>query len=139
MSKIIFAIAVVMLVMHAGTFVAYGSFSATFDLQPPAGVSPGQLFLAVFIMKLGVSIAFVLLFSVAREVWTRRWLLYAAIWFVMFAVIEVGQAVTPNYSWLEAVAGVIAEAIYFPLSAWLTVKILRGKSAPANSIDGPGQ
>lgn len=37
----------------------------------------------------------------------------------MFVIGEVGQAIGPNYGWKEAVAGVISETVYLPLSAWL--------------------
>jgi hypothetical protein len=37
----------------------------------------------------------------------------------MFVFGEIGQSIGPNYSWKEAVAGVISETVYLPLSAWL--------------------
>ncbi len=38
----------------------------------------------------------------------------------MFVLDEVGQAIGPKYSAKEAVAGVVSETIYLPLSAYLT-------------------
>jgi hypothetical protein len=38
----------------------------------------------------------------------------------MFVIGEVGQAIGPNYSWKEAVAGAISETVYFPLAAFVT-------------------
>jgi hypothetical protein len=42
----------------------------------------------------------------------------------MFALIEVGQAVTPDYSWLAAIGGIISEAVYFPLSAFVVTRLI---------------
>ncbi len=43
----------------------------------------------------------------------------------MFALLEIGRALMPGYSVAFAVAGVISEAIYFPLSAVVVVRITR--------------
>jgi hypothetical protein len=93
-------------------------------LEPPQNGSPVQFLLSVLVVKLGLAVGFVLLFAVARDVWQDRWLLYAFIWWALFAVSEVGQAIGPQYSWLEAGAGIVAEAIYCPLAAWVTAKLL---------------
>ena len=132
------AIVLVFLTMHLRAFVAYGSFAALFDLPAPAGVTPAQLFQAVFLMKLGLSIAFVLLFRVAREVWVNRWLHYALIWWVMFVLMEIGQAMLPNYSWMEALAGVISETLYCPVAAFITAKLLGNVNKQANRLRKPG-
>ena len=42
----------------------------------------------------------------------------------MFAIVEIGQAIGPNYSKKEAVAGIISEFIYFPVSALIIARIL---------------
>jgi hypothetical protein len=48
----------------------------------------------------------------------------------MYAIVEVGQAIGPGYSAAEAVAGVISEAIYFPLSSVVVARIMgRERSA----------
>jgi hypothetical protein len=43
----------------------------------------------------------------------------------MFVFGEIGQAITPNYSWKEAVIGILSETIYLPLGAlvisWMIV------------------
>lgn len=80
--------------------------------------------LSVLVVKLGLAVGFVLLFSLARRIWARRWPLYALVWWDTFAITEVGQAIGPNYSWLEAGAGIIAEAIYYPLAAMVTARLL---------------
>ena len=38
----------------------------------------------------------------------------------MFIIGEIGQAIGPKYSWTEAIAGIISETVYFPLSAYVT-------------------
>jgi len=38
----------------------------------------------------------------------------------MFVIGEVGQVINPKYSWTEAIAGVLSETIYFPLSMFVT-------------------
>ena len=49
--------------------------------------------------------------------WIGRWKLYALVWWLMFGIMEFGQAIVPDYTWLDALGGIVAEAIYFPLSA----------------------
>lgn len=66
-----------------------------------------------------------------RNTWVGRWPLYAAIWWLMFVLTELGQAFGPGYSWTEAIAGIIAEAIYCPLSAFLVARLLGAKGASA--------
>ena len=126
MGRTILAIFLTLVIMHLGAFVGYGVFSVFFGLEFPTDASPGHMFLSVFLQKLGLAIAFVFLFKGARETWIGRWMSYALIWWVMFGIMEVGQAFGPHYSWSEAIAGIISEAIYCPLSAIATAKILRG-------------
>ena len=132
MGRIVLAIVVVLVIMQLGAFVAYGAFSVFLELEPPQDIEPGRFFLSVLLMKLGLAIAFVLLFHMAREMWITRWATYALIWWIMFAVMEVGQAIGPHYSWMEATAGIIAESIYCPLSALATAKLL-GKGLTRSS------
>jgi hypothetical protein len=131
MTRIALSVCVTLVIMYVVAFVVYGTFSALLDLQPPAGASPAVFLISIFIVKLGLAIAFVLLFYVARETWADRWLLYALIWWLMFAVAELGQAVGPGYSWTEAIAGIIAEAIYCPLCAFLLPRLLGARGASA--------
>jgi hypothetical protein len=42
----------------------------------------------------------------------------------MFILGEIGQAIGPNYSWKEAILGIISEIVYVPLSAYLIFRIL---------------
>lgn len=106
-------------------FPIYGALSALTGLEPPTEGSALQFMLSVLVVKIGVAFAFVLLYDLARNSWTQRWWLYALVWWVMFAVMELGQAIGPGYSWLDAIGGIIAEAIYFPLAAFIVVKLTR--------------
>jgi len=81
--------------------------------------------LSVLVSKVGTALAFVLIFYFARNSLSGHWFLYAFIWWLMFAIGEVGQAIGPNYSWEYAVAGVISETIYFPLSAYLVNRLIK--------------
>lgn len=129
MTKIGLSIGAVFVVMNLATFVAYGGLSALVGLQPPDAGSPGQFLVSVLVVKVGLATAFVLLFSVAREIWSKRWLLYGVIWWGTFAIIEIGQAIAPNYTWMDAMGGIIAEAIYFPAAAIVTQRLLSGRDA----------
>jgi hypothetical protein len=72
------------------------------------------------VTKLGTAVAFVSIFAVSRAIWGPRWLLYAMLWFVMFAFSELGEAVSGRTTKQEALLGVVSEAIYTPLSAFIT-------------------
>ena len=78
----------------------------------------------MLVVKLGVAGAFVALYYVAREIWAARWILYAVIWWATFSIIEIGQAIAPSYSWMDAMGGILAETIYFPLAAVVTRRVL---------------
>ena len=131
--RIALSIAAVFLVMNLATFVAYGGLSLFVGLEPPAEGSPGQFFVSVLVVKLGVAGAFVALYYVAREIWSTRWILYAVIWWASFSIIEIGQAIAPGYSWMDAMGGILAEAIYFPLAAVVTRRVLGpGKTLSAS-------
>jgi hypothetical protein len=115
-SKVILCIVLILAIIYLVPFVVYGIGSVLFGLKPPEGASPLQFLLSVFVSKIGTAIAFVLIFYLARNSLGEKWLLYAFAWWLMFVIGEVGQVIAPNYSWKEAVAGIISETIYFPLS-----------------------
>jgi hypothetical protein len=98
--------------------LVYGAASSLTGLPVPGG-SPIIFLAGVLVSKMGTAFAFVALFYMARNAFADRWLQYAFVWWLMFAFGEVGQAIGPDYSWAEALAGLISEAIYFPLSAYL--------------------
>lgn len=137
-ARIVGAILLTVVIFHVVAFAVYGTWSAITGLEPSAaGDSLGAFMLGVFVQKLGHAIAFVLLFYIGRDQFSRRWLTYAALWWLYSAIAEIGEAITPVYSWEEAMAGIIAEAVYFPLAA-ITTKRLIGISAPdspAEAVD----
>ncbi len=124
-ARIVGAILLTFVIFNVVAFAVYAPWSAITGLEPTAaGDSPGVFMLSVFVQKLGHAITFVLLFYVAREQFSRRWLTYAALWWLYSAIAETGEAITPLYSWEEAMAGVIAEAVYFPLAAITTNRLV---------------
>lgn len=125
MTKILLSIILVLVVIYVIPFIVYGLFSTLIGAKMPEGVSPLMFLLSVLVSKIGTAIAFVLIFYFARNSLSEHWLLYAFIWWVMFAIGEVGQAIGPNYSWKEAVAGAISETIYFPLSAYIVSWLIK--------------
>ena len=120
MGKIILCMLLVLVVIYIVPFLVYGLFTVLAGLKPPEGASPSRFLLSVLIIKVGVAISFVWIFYAARGSLSGQWILYALIWWIAAVIGEAGQAVGPNYSWKEAVAGMISETVYFPLSAFLT-------------------
>ena len=74
--------------------------------------------------KLGTAIAFVGIWALCRESLASQWMLYVALWRVMFVFGEIGQAIGPDYSWSEAIAGIVSETIYLPLCGLITTRML---------------
>lgn len=83
-----------------------------------------RFFLSVVIQKVGTTFGFLAIFLLAREAIGDQWLVYAMVWFGMFSITEMGQALMPNYSKREALAGIISELIYFPLAAFIAYSLL---------------
>lgn len=110
---------VTLAIIYVVPFVVYTLFSITIGLQPPESASPLDFLVSVFVSKVGTAIAFVLLFYFARTTYGGSWLLYAFLWWLMFVIGEIGQAIGPSYSWTEAIAGIISETVYVPLSAYI--------------------
>ena len=106
-------------------FVVYAGLSEFAGLDPPEG-TPLTFLTGVFVSKVGTALAFVLIFYLARHDLSGRWIAYAFLWWLMYAIGEIGQAIGPGYSWKEAVAGIISETIYFPASAWVVNRLLAG-------------
>ncbi|UCH11612.1 MAG: hypothetical protein JSU61_06900 [Fidelibacterota bacterium] len=117
MGEVTIAVLLVFAIIYFVPFLVYGPLSAAGWIMQPEG-SPASFLLGVLVSKIGTAVAFVLIFYFAREVLGDRWLLYGFLWWLMFVIGEVGQAIGPNYSWREALAGMISETIYCPLAAW---------------------
>ena len=128
MKNIILCFVLVLAIIFLVPVVVYGAFSSATGLQPP-GDAPWVFLLGVFISKIGTALAFVLIFHAARSDLAGRWLLYAGLWWLMFTFDEVGQATGPGYSWQDAIAGLISETIYLPLSAYMTDRLIGKKTS----------
>ena len=126
MAKTVLGIVLVLGVIFVVPIVIYGLFSSAIGLQMP-GESPVMFLAGVLVSKAGTAIAFVWIFHISRDSLSGRWFLYAVIWWVMFAIGEVGQAIGPDYSWEEALAGIISETIYFPISAYVVTWLFNEK------------
>lgn len=120
MTQVIVGIVLVLVIIYLVPLLVYGLATVVVDMEPPEGVSPARFLTSVFVSKIGTAIAFVLIFSYARSALSGQWLLYAFLWWLMFVIGEIGQAIGPNYTWEEAIAGVISETVYVPLSAYVT-------------------
>jgi hypothetical protein len=127
MENVMLSIVLVLAIIYLVPFLVYGLGSAVAGLRTPAGVSPKQFLISVLVSKIGTALAFVLIFYLARSALVGQWLLYAFVWWLMFVIGEIGQAIGPNYGWKEAVAGAISETLYLPLSAWLIDWLLRAQ------------
>jgi len=125
MGRRLLAIAVCFVIFFVVPFPFYAGLAALTGLEPPEGASPAVFMLSVTVQKLGHAVVFVLLFEAVRSVFQTRPMRYAAYWWVLFVINEVGMAIGPEYSWTEAAAGVLAESIYFPLAALVTSRLLR--------------
>ncbi len=119
----LFAIGLVTAIIFIVPVVVYGAFSQ-FGLAQIPGGAPASFLAGVLVSKIGTAIAFVLFFILAPTELGRNWMLYALIWWVMYAIGEIGQAIGPDYPLSEAAAGIISEAIYFPLSAYLLHRMM---------------
>lgn len=127
MIKIILNIVLVLAVIYLVPFFVYALATVVADMKLPEGASPAQFLMSVLVSKIGTAIAFVLIFYFARSSLSGQWLLYAFVWWLMFVMGEIGQAIGPNYTWKEALAGILSETVYLPLSAYLTNWLIGGK------------
>jgi hypothetical protein len=117
--KYLLPIIVTLVIIYIVPFVLYAVSTVVWDLEPPDDVAPWQFLLGILVTKIGTAIAFVLLYQFSKVGLSRKWSLYAFIWWLSFAIGELGQAIGPHYTWKEAIIGIISEAIYFPLAAVL--------------------
>jgi hypothetical protein len=127
--KLIMAMLLVLVVIYVVPFLLYGGASVLWDLRPPTSASPSRFLFGVLVTKLGTAFAFVAIFAVSTATWGPRWMLYATLWFVMFVFSELGEVVSGRWTTLDAVLGVVSEAIYFPVSAFITQWLLGGGTA----------
>lgn len=124
MATILLTIVVVFVIIYLVPIVVYGAATRITDLAPPDDVSAVQFLLSLLVSKLGTAVALVLLFYFARASLSGQWLGYAIVWWLMFVLGEIGQALGPHYSWKEAIAGAVSETVYVPLSVYITNRLL---------------
>jgi hypothetical protein len=127
------AIISVLAVIFIVPFTLYSLFSLVTGTQPPAEGSVPAFLLGILVSKAGTAIVFVLLFRMAYSTFKDHWLLYGILWFIMFSIGEIGQAIGSGYTWPEAVAGIVSEAIYCPVSAFITCRLLRTEAQTENA------
>ena len=126
MINVILGVFFVLAIIYIVPFLIYGLASVMAGLKSPEGASPARFLVSVLISKIGTAIAFVLIFFFARNSLSGQWMLYAFLWWLMFVMGEIGQTIGPNYTWKEAVAGILSETIYLPLSAYITNWLIAG-------------
>lgn len=124
-----FAVGLVWVVIFIVPIIVYGLVSAVTGLQPP-GDSPARFLGGVAVAKVGTALAFVLIFFMARDALGESWPAYAALWWLMFVIAEVGQAIGPNYPWQWAVSGAVSETIYFPIAGLIAAWLLPAAASP---------
>jgi hypothetical protein len=117
MLTLIAATAAVFAIIFAVPLAVYGAAAAAFGLELPSEASPQRFMIGVAITKLGTAAAFVGLLQLGAPALAGRWLLYATLWFAMFAASEIGDAVAGRSSWTDAGLGVVSEGVYAPASA----------------------
>ncbi len=120
---IILSLITTLIIIFIVPIFVYGVFSKFWGLKEPERKL--DFFTGVLIQKIGTSLGFVLLYYKGKDVFGGEWLIYSLIWFLMFAISEIGQAYMPNYSRKEAAAGIISEAFYFPLAGLAISFLLR--------------
>ena len=126
MINVILGVFFVLAIIYIVPFLIYGLASVVAGLKSPEDASPARFLVSVLISKIGTAIAFVLIFFFARNSLSGQWMLYAFLWWLMFVMGEIGQTIGPNYIWKEAVAGILSETIYLPLSAYITNGLIAG-------------
>jgi hypothetical protein len=120
--RVSLAIVLVFLTIFLVPVLVYGTLSRATGLQVPGG-DPASFLAGVAVSKLGTALAFVCIWALGREAFGTHWMLYVALWWAMFVLGEIGQAIGPSYSWSEAIAGIASETIYLPLSGIMVARL----------------
>lgn len=125
MTRLLIAAVAVFAIIFSVPIVTYGFFQTYGGAAMPEGARPAVFLSGVAVSKAGTAIAFTGIYALARSAAADRWLHYSALWWLMFVMGEIGQALGSGYSWPNAVAGIVSESIYLPLAAFLLHRILR--------------
>ena len=116
MLRLILGTASTLLIIFIIPILVYGALAGILNMKTPEGVSPLRFLLGTLVSKIGTAILIAFIFFFAKDVFFDNWILFTAIIFAMFVFGEIGQSLGPNYSWKEALSGILSEAIYLPLS-----------------------
>lgn len=119
---IVFSFVATFLVIFIVPVLIYSLFVKFAGLEEPD--KKLSFMVSVLVQKVGTTFGFIAIFAIGREHFIDSWLVYGLIWAAMFTIVEIGQTIGPDYSNKEAVAGIISEFIYFPLSALVIAKLL---------------
>jgi len=123
-ARVAAAVLATLMIMFVVPMPVYGVFTvAGAVVLPDQGTNPNFL-ASILVIKIGFALAFVLLFQLAAPALGGRWRSYAASWWLLFALLEIGKAIEPTYSAVEALAGIVSEAFYCPLSAMTVARLL---------------
>lgn len=118
------AFVLVLAAIYGVPVIVYGVASRFVAVAPPANVSPGRFMAGVLVTKAGTAAAFVGLYAMTATLWNDRWIIYATLWFVVFAASELGDLIAKRTTRNEAMLGIAAEAVYSPLSAWIVAAVI---------------
>ncbi len=121
--QLFFSYLLTLLIVFVVPIFVYGIFVKLFQIAEPD--KKLKFFLGVLMEKIGTSFGFVTLFYLGKDFFVGNWLIYGMVWFIMFAITEVGQVYRTGSSKKEALAGIISEATYFPLAAYV-ISVLIG-------------
>lgn len=125
MKRALLAFVSTLVVMWVVPIPFYAGFGAMGLVDLASSGPPQRYLLGVTIIKIGFAFGFVALYRMVQSSLMRPWFHYAVIWWSMFALLELGQVVTPGGNSLGfAVAGVLSEAVYLPLSAAIVARQL---------------
>lgn len=105
MMDLVLSFLITLVIIFVVPVFVYGVFSALGGLKEPD--KKLSFMLGVLLQKIGTAMGFVGLLHLGGAGLADKWLAYSLVWFVMFALTEVGQVVMSDYSKKEAVAGII--------------------------------
>ena len=128
MGKVVLSIGLTLVIIYVVPFLIYGGLAASGWIKPPEHATPQRFLLGTLATKIGTAVAFVLIFYLARDTFSGRLLVYAALWWLMFVLSEFGMMIErDDYSWKYVVGGIISETIYCPLAAYVTNWLIGGR------------
>jgi membrane associated rhomboid family serine protease len=120
--KTLSTVLMVLAIMYLVPFLIYGVYAVVTGDTPPQDDNFAATLIGLILAAASIAVPFVLLFQIAHESLSGRWLVYAAIWLILTALADIGYAIGPSYSWQQAMLGIISAMIYLPLSALITDK-----------------